>query len=506
VINTGLGNDTINLTAGATFATVLPTTTTEVINGGSGTDTLAFAGTLGAGEGINLQTYVTNGTLVSIEGFSVTATNANNSTHAITMATGITSLALNSDDGDEIYNVTGTSVQIDALTSVTNASATGQLNLIVSDAASLSFVGDTLTNVDVVNFGSTSAGTVATGASAIAVTQTGTGSAATTYTVGSATTLTATAVTTANNAQTLTAVSTGTVTFNVPFALMQEITGVDNSGAYDAGDITLVSATAAATTLNFTGAATTAVSYGGATTNDAVGTVLLTDTDLLLTVAQIDNINVGGVSSNATFSYGTGLIDTTNAGTTNATSRGNIPVVATESTATQYTYTFVTDNAGTANTTLAITGFDAGTGGDKLLLSNAANAIGASSVFNIAITGFTVGADAAVAAGAEAQIMILGTAAAQISGPLTQVANAGAVEAAIIAGGFLTATTSDITISTYVVLDNGTDTGIYRVVLDNATNNAATAIDTAGEITSVVLVGQLTGIADASTLNSANFA
>jgi hypothetical protein len=498
-INTGAGNDTINIANNATtatFATALPTTTTMVINGGAGTaDVLAFGDTLGASENINLQTYFTNGILVGIEKFTVTATNADDSTHAITMATGITALELNTNHANEIFNVTGTSAQIDALTSVVSGSATGEINLIISDAASVSFAGDTLTNVDVVNFGSTSAGSVTTGLSAIAVTQTGTGTAATTFTIGSAPVLTATDITTTNTAQTFTAVSTGTVTFNLPVATLNAISGVvtANGNAYDAGDITLVSPAAATTTLNLTGALTTATTV--ATVAHTFSSVLMNDADLVLTNARLDFINVGGVTADAVFSYGTGVAATS--------TRVTIPVIATEVGATQYSYSFVTDNAGTADQTLSITGFDVGASGDKLLLSNAANPIAASAVSKISTTGFGFSGAAQVAAGAEAAVLVLQASAFQVTGSLDQVGDAGAVEAAIIAAGLIS-NGGHADVSTYIALDNGTDTGIYRVILD-ATNGAVT-IDTAAEITSVVLVATLVGVSDVGTLVGANFA
>ena len=501
-VNTGAGDDNINLTGGASFAAALPTTTNMTINGGGstavpGTDTLAFSGTLGASESINFQTYFTNGVLTGIEAFSVTATNADNSTHAITLASSsagsplLRQLALNSDNALEIYNVTGTSAEIDALTSVTNSSAIGEVNLIISDAASVSFASDTLTNVDVINFGSTLAGSVTLGNQAVAVTQTGSGSAATTITSGSAPTLLLTSITANNAAQTLTATSTGTVTFVLPVATLNAISGIVTAGgaAYDAGDITLVAPAAASTTLNLTGALTTATTVGA--TAHTFTSVLMNDADLVLTNANLDAINVGGVTANAVFSYGDGASGTS--------TRVTIPVVATETGSTQYSYTFAMDSAGTQNQTFTVSGFDVGavaSGGDVITLSGG----GAVTARNVASTGTSVATAAAI--GDASELLILGPASMQISGLLTGTTNAGPVAAALLAAGIVTA--SNTATFFYAAIDNGTDTGVYRVsVLDST--DADVLINLASEITAIQLVAVLTGVSDASTLVPPNF-
>ena len=55
----------------------------------------------------------------------------------------------------------------------------------------------------------------------------------------------------------------------------------------------------------------------------------------------------------------------------------------------------------------------------------------------------------------------------------------------------------------YAVLDNGTDTGIYQVTLAGTAGTAG-VIDNVADF-SVVLVGVLSGVADAGTLTAANF-
>jgi hypothetical protein len=150
---------------------------------------------------------------------------------------------------------------------------------------------------------------------------------------------------------------------------------------------------------------------------------------------------------------------------------------------------------------VAITGFDATTialGGDVLDLSSVADAV-------VARTVTTTGATLGAAVGAVANIveMIIGnTAAAQINGALTQTTDGGAVEAAIAALGLNVAADADAT-NIYITLDNGTDTGIYRVTLTDV--GAGTIIDAVNEISNVVLVATLVGITDVGTLGSFNF-
>jgi len=96
--------------------------------------------------------------------------------------------------------------------------------------------------------------------------------------------------------------------------------------------------------------------------------------------------------------------------------------------------------------------------------------------------------------------LILQAASFQISGLLTQVGDAGEVER-VIAAAAIIGSTSFLT-SLYVALDNGVDTGIYRVTT-NLT--VAGAVDTTTEVTAVTLVAVLSGISDVSTLAVGNF-
>ena len=64
--------------------------------------------------------------------------------------------------------------------------------------------------------------------------------------------------------------------------------------------------------------------------------------------------------------------------------------------------------------------------------------------------------------------------------------------------------TDDAAGNIYVALDNGVDTGIYRMAFDGALGTAL-IIDNATDISSLVLIAVLVGVSDASTLTAANF-
>lgn len=158
------------------------------------------------------------------------------------------------------------------------------------------------------------------------------------------------------------------------------------------------------------------------------------------------------------------------------------------------------DIVATAATTTAgvttITGFTAGSGtgfdvfqGDATLVDTNSNIT--TGTFGIATTGATMGT---------LDVLALSGASFQVSGALTQVGDAGAVEAAIIAAGLVGSGGDG---ARYVVLDNGTDTGIYLMTFTDAGANSALTL--ASEI-SVTLVGVLSGVADAGTLVAGNFA
>ena len=226
----------------------------------------------------------------------------------------------------------------------------------------------------------------------------------------------------------------------------------------------------------------------------------MVDVDFVLTGANLDVVNVGGVTSAQTFDYSAGTA-AESAVDQNVTA---ITVNAAETGSTQVSYTFATDNVGTSDLVLTIAGFDVGavaSGGDVILLSNTAGSVTSSLV---ATTGFTLGATVATAA--IATNVILGAAAFQVTGALTTVTDAGGVEAAILAAALNSGVGNASFV--YVTLDNGIDTGIYRVAFDEvaADAGASAPLNATTEITAIVLVAVLTGIADCSTLVAANIA
>jgi hypothetical protein len=120
----------------------------------------------------------------------------------------------------------------------------------------------------------------------------------------------------------------------------------------------------------------------------------------------------------------------------------------------------------------------------------------------ISVTGIsTAGWNATV--GNAADLVVLSGANFQINGALTATTAGAAVSAAIIAAGLIADGTARFG---YIVLDNGTDTGIYRVQLkgDNG-GTSATVADAAADIVSIQLVGVLEGVADSSALVAGNF-
>ena len=453
-VNTGAGNDGITVGAATALSGV-----GNVLNGGTGTDTLTFYA-LAAKEDVNLATLVTNGTLVGIE--AVNFVDADNSAHTITAGTGIVSYTVNpSASALEIFNINATAAQANAITTITNAgSATGVLNLVISSAGTVSIAGDVTSGLDNINWGDLAV-TLTLNDNAVVINQTG-GSAAQSITFGGAA-----VVQTANIA------STGTVAFNLTPALGVLLT------AGNTDDITPVAAAGATVSLNFVGEAGT--------------TIDINDGDLALANANLDVINVGGVVGAQSFTYGTGAAATS--------TRITIPVNAVETGTTQYSYSFIMDNAGTQDQTFSITGFDVGaiaSGGDVIILSNAAGSVTAR---NVATTGASLGV--AATAPVAAELLILGAASMQVAGALTSTGDAGPVEAAILAAGINVAANTAET-HFYVAVDNGTDTGIYRVrTVDSA--DADATINLASEITDVQLVAVLTGVSDASSLTPPNF-
>jgi len=494
-VNTQAGADTVTLT----LATAL-SNAGNTYNAGTNTtgtvDTLSLAYNLAAGSTVDLAALITAGTIAGFE--ALTIANPADGTTTITAGTGFTGYDLVlANDGADTVVVNATAAQANAITSlVFGATATSRLT--ITDGGTVSFASDVLTAVDLVNFGSAADMALTTGNQVLTVTQTGTGAAVTGFVIGSASTLTGTDITAANAAQTLTAVSTGAVSFSLPLNTLQNISALATAGgnaAYDAGDIILVSAAAATTTLTITGGtATTATAVGGATQTFVAN---LADADLVTTGANLDFINLGGLTAATTIGFGAGTSTTLLPAGTNATTLAAGPVVQIASTgATNISLTLITDSGNAGTRPLVVSGFTAGSGTGADVIN-----LGGTIVSQAGIA--TTGAAATEgAAGAHTDLLILTSAATQISGSLTGTGNAGEVEARIIAAG-ITLAAQNANSGFYAVLDNGTDSGIYRVTL-NATAGTANIIDNAGDM-SVVLVGVILGVSNAGDFAAGNF-
>jgi S-layer protein len=467
VINTGAGADTITLGGGTTttFATVLPTTTTMTLNGGAndtGTvDTLAFTGTLGASENVNFKTYSDNGVITGLEKVSFTSTNATNSAHTITLATGITQVLVDTDNAAEIFNISATAAQADAITSIvnTNSGAAGALNLTLTTAGSVSFSGDVTTSVTQMNWQDLAV-SLTLNNSANTVVQGGT-------TAGSATQSVTFGTLAANQSATIN--STGTVDFFVKAS--DYVTNIA------AQTMTAVGVAAATVSVNFTGGA-------------PGGTIDLTA--VKLTATNIDFFKVGALTAAATIQTPNATamtVDVTATGSTNQVDTIQIDTVGT--------------TVGVATAATTVRGFTAGsgTGADVIDVAGALTVTAGIVTTNAGV--------AATAAAAAATKMLIETGSSQqISGALTATGDAGAVEAAVIASSIkVTGSGGGASVANdhfYVVLDNGTDTGVYQVIVTTAGLTAGAALATATDFT-VSLVGVLTGVSDAGTLVAGNF-
>jgi len=451
-VNTGLGADTVS----ASHSDVLAAAG-NVFNAGSqatGTvDVLEIAYDLGSTIGLNLASLSAAGTIAGFEKLDITA-NQHDSSHTITLGTGFTQVAIASNTS-ETFLITGTAAQIGALTSVVDSGGNGTVELnIATTGGAVSLSGDTTTLVDAIRWQDLAVDLTLNNAAHTVVQGNSTaGSSAQSVTFG---TLAA--------AQSATVNSTGSVNFY--------IAGTNYSTNVGTGTVALTAAgvSSATVTVNFTGAAATVDLY-----------------DSNATWTNIDTFNFGAMTGAATI--------TAHKATTAAPITSTIAIA--ESGTTQYSHSVSIDVDGSQTGVVTITGFDVGavaTGGDVLKLSSAAGSVTATA--GIALAGATVATQAA--AGDANTLYILTGSSAQVSGALTQTSDAGSVEAAIIAAGLLGATTNGYM---YLALDNGTDTGVYRVQVGTISG----AIDTAAEITSVTLVAVLSGVSDAGLLVGPNF-
>ena len=261
-------------------------------------------------------------------------------------------------------------------------------------------------------------------------------------------------------AQSVTINSTGAVTFNVTAAALATVSAADVDATQSAAeDLQSFIAVAGATAVvNVTGAGG---AFGLLDATPAEG-----DDDLAFTNIDTVNINTTTASTIVAAAQDAEIDFTLNLGTVAG-------------------HNVAMDTNGTQDGVVTVTGFAAGASGDIVTLSEATTADlpgdDITAVASVATTGYTVTSDT-VAAADIAEVVILTSATAQITGPLTGTGDAGGVEAAILAAG-MNAVTGDAT-TIYVVADNGTATGIYRVAVDTAAADGAAggAIDAASEI------------------------
>ena len=468
-VNTGNGADTV--TIGALTAL---TGAGNILNGSTnvtGTvDTLAFNYSLGTSAGVDLDALSTAGTIAGFE--RVTFINSDDSTHAIKLVDGVTQLQVSTSTTADIFNVSATAAQANALTLVNDTLGTGGLNLIITTAGSVSFASDVTTNIDTITYQDVAV-TLTLNNAAAAVTQGATtpGSSNQSVTFG---TLATTAAMSADIR------STGTVDFNVAASGLASIAAASVSAASpdESGyAFSVTGVTAATVNLNVTGAGST-FSLG----NDA---------DISMT--RVDTVN----------------INTTSASTIVAGATGTLTLVPTLNLGATAGHLVHLDSAGTQSTSVTISGFAVGTSGDRLLLSQAIDTqVGTgglssgSIIADIQTTGVSAAGFATVV-GSAVDLLVLSGSAFQISGALTSTGSGGGVASKIIAAGLLANATDRFG---YVVLDNGVDSGLYRVTL-NANNGGAstTVIDAAADVSSITLIATLVGVADAGTLISANF-
>lgn len=463
-VNTGAGNDTVALGAATALTGAL-----NVLNGSTGTaDILRFDYDVGNGATLNIPALITAGTIAGFEIIQLLADQG--ATVNITSGTGVTGYVFTDTTAGEAFNITATAAQATAITSITGDAA-DTVTLLISDAGSVSLSGDITTALDAITYQAVAVDLTLSN-TATAVTQGGSapGTATQSVTFGNGSAI-----------QSATVNSTGTTTFNVAAATLATVAIADVDGTEsDAEAIqSFIAVTTATAVVNVTGA-------GGQFT--LVDSAANGDADLVLTF--IDTVNINTTSASVIVAgVGSDEIDfTLNLGSFSG-------------------HTVFLDTAGTANSAVTITGFAAGTGGDVIELSEATTSapqVGndITSVSFIATTGFSYSAAEVVAAGAEVNVFVLQSAASQVVGSLTSTGDAGSVEAAIIAAGLFNNNAAHAAVSVYIVLDNGTDTGIYRVDLDVAAGTSV--VDNANEIVSVQLVAVLIGVADVSTLVSAN--
>jgi len=505
---------TFNDSISGTIANVAGVTT---LVGGLGTDsvTLTDAGSFTAPAAFN-----SIETLVLANGVNTVAITAGTTNHSLKNITGGTAA-----DTITVTNlVAGGAVSLgdgaDALIGMTAAIATGTGSTFVGGgqpvggADSVTFAdGETIaattfdkfSGFESVNFGKVGA----TSAVTLPTTNTLTAIAADTTTAA----LTVTGTGAQLSALTSITNTNGTKAFNLTASdagATVDLTGVTFAGT--GGDVDAISFQSTGTnTLVLLGADVSKVSgtavAAGTTdtleirTSNATGANAIDATKF----AAFETLTIGGTAAIDITDSGVAVARTINGNSANNTINLTIPTAAKSiNLASGGSDTIVLASAGTNQVAVSISGFQVGaiaSGGDVLDLTAALDgttAVAVTTVTGIVTTGVTV---TSVATNATNNYVLSG-AAFQVSGALTATGDAGAVEAAIIAAGLRQAIVTNGQFI-LVTLDNGTDTGIYRVTTNTDTGGVATVMDQAGDLT-VTLIATLVGVSDCGTLTPPN--
>jgi len=464
-VNTGAGADVVRISAATALSGL-----GNSANGGSnltGTvDELQIDYDIGNTNTLNLATLLTAGDIAGFEFLDINADQG--ATINVTAGTGFTRYAFTDTTAGETFNLSATAAQATAITSITGDAA-DTVNLLITSAGTVSFSGDTTTALDNITYQDVAVDLTLNNAATAVVqggTTAGTGTQTVTFGTGAA-------------VQSATVNSTGTVTFNVTAANLATNSQADVDGTPDDTDAaqSFIAVAGATAVINVTG---TGGNFMAVSSSVGEG-----DDDLVTT--NIDTINVNTTTQSIIVA---GFEDDEMTETLNLGAFSGHEVHL--------------DTDGTADGAVTITGFAAGTGGDKILLNEAttAGATDISTVVIAAMAGGTIpGTGTSVAA--VTSLYAATSSAAQISGALTDVGDAGAVEASIIAAGIVITGGSAADEYFYYVADNGTATGIYRVATASA-NMAGNTPDAANEI-AVTLIATI-DVADSSTLVAANFA
>jgi hypothetical protein len=314
------------------------------------------------------------------------------------------------------------------------------------------------------------------------------------------------------------AVSILGVTAASAYSIKTDTTGVVNdsvtltllaNNAFEVADvIALAGGTADTVTLNLNGF-NESITYAAATSVTGVerfvvnGTAPTATTGLTLTLDKdalgggVFELDLRGLTSGATINVGD-----VNTGTLTIKDSTGVDDISLTTGAAAATVNLAGGGNDTVTVATAVTAAQTIQGwavGDVINLVAAADgstAVAVTTTANIVTGGATVVSAATNATTA----YVLAGAGFQINGAITAAnsGDGGPVEAAIIAAGLRQATVTNGQFIT-VALDNGTDTGIFRVTTNNDVGSNANVMDLAGDLT-VSLIAVLVGVPDASVL------